>query len=68
MKTKVEVLIPEGRYCTGCMLDVVTVWEGEPFYGCEYLHVQCQAEGEYKNRAIKHPDCPSLKNKSPSKE
>lgn len=62
---KIGIEIPQGKYCTGCMLDVVAVLNGEVTYGCEYLHRQCKADGEYQNRAIKHPDCPSLK---PSQE
>ena len=58
---KVEVEIPEGEYCNehgaDCpFLDTESVW-------CNYLKEGVGYDGGY----LKHPDCPSLKEKEDAK-
>jgi hypothetical protein len=56
---KIEIEIPDGIYCTGCPCTMVisggrdVSWH----YGCTLLHTECKSEGEFQNRAIKHPMC-----------
>ena len=53
MKVKVE--IPEGKYCNGCpLLDTLRGQEH-----CDYIG----EEVEYRRGFLKHPNCPSLKEK-----
>lgn len=58
---KVEVEIPQGKYCTGCLFNEMSILRGEYYYGCRLLHRECGGEGEYKTQQVKHLDCPSLK-------
>ena len=59
---KVEVNVPEGRFCTGCPLlrGIVLSWGYEELgYRCGYLKKDIPFD-QYKQKLVrKHKDCPA---------
>ena len=62
---KVEVDVPDGKYCTGCPMTHIMPGTGTNMwtYGCTLLHNICEADGDYQTRARKHNKCPALQRK-----
>lgn len=54
---KVEVEIPEGKYCMDCLFSGVNTDENP---ACYYLRKGLE-EFHSDGGVVKHPDCPSLK-------
>ena len=58
---KVEVEIPEGKFCARCMLHVypVRINKFKSISWCNYLDAEAPMNAEYI--WLKHPNCPSLR-------
>ncbi len=59
MKCLIE--LPDGPHCTGCPCNLIIAGVEGFMYGCGLLHRECEADGEFKTRAKKHKNCPTLR-------